>query len=133
MVKINNFYPFFDIFSTDLTIYYFLFFLILSLKAFFVFRVGPLPDEAYYWLWSKKPDYSYYDHPPLSAWIQGFLSSFISNKQIQIRIIPTIAFSVIFLLNLHWINLIGKNNTSEKLKNSIFMIKGSLKFIVEFF
>lgn len=29
------------------------------------------PDEAYYWLWSKHLDYSFYDHPPMVAlWIK---------------------------------------------------------------
>jgi len=27
------------------------------------------PDEAYYWLWSKHPALSYYDHPPMVAWL----------------------------------------------------------------
>jgi 4-amino-4-deoxy-L-arabinose transferase-like glycosyltransferase len=26
------------------------------------------PDEAYYRLWSRYPDWSYYDHPPMAAW-----------------------------------------------------------------
>lgn len=28
-------------------------------------------DEAYYWLWGQHPDLSYFDHPPLNAWLQG--------------------------------------------------------------
>lgn len=26
-------------------------------------------DEAYYWYWSEQPDLSYFDHPPMIAWI----------------------------------------------------------------
>jgi 4-amino-4-deoxy-L-arabinose transferase-like glycosyltransferase len=26
------------------------------------------PQEAYYWLWSQHPDWSYFDHPPLAAY-----------------------------------------------------------------
>ncbi len=26
-------------------------------------------DEAYYWLWAQHPDLSYYDHPPMVAWL----------------------------------------------------------------
>jgi hypothetical protein len=37
----------------------------------FQFLAAPLPDEAYYWLWGLHPDLSYYDHPPLQAWLQG--------------------------------------------------------------
>ena len=25
------------------------------------------PDEAYYWLWSRYLDWSYFDHPPMVA------------------------------------------------------------------
>lgn len=28
-------------------------------------------DEAYYWIWGRHPDLSYFDHPPLNAWLQG--------------------------------------------------------------
>src|SRR5690606_8565345 len=28
-------------------------------------------DEAYYWLWGQHPDLSYFDHPPLNAWVLG--------------------------------------------------------------
>jgi len=27
-----------------------------------------VPDEAYYWLWSRVPSAGYYDHPPMIAW-----------------------------------------------------------------
>jgi 4-amino-4-deoxy-L-arabinose transferase-like glycosyltransferase len=27
------------------------------------------PDEAYYWVWSKHIQWSYFDHPPLVAWL----------------------------------------------------------------
>lgn len=28
-------------------------------------------DEAYYWVWSLHPQLSYYDHPPMVAWLFG--------------------------------------------------------------
>ncbi len=31
--------------------------------------LGLLPDEAYYWVWSQRPQLSYFDHPPLIAWL----------------------------------------------------------------
>ena len=34
----------------------------------------PNPDEAYYWLWGQHLDWSYYDHPPFHAWVQGMFS-----------------------------------------------------------
>lgn len=29
-------------------------------------------DEAYYWVWSHRPQLSYYDHPPMVAWLLNF-------------------------------------------------------------
>jgi len=33
------------------------------------FAIGPLPDEAYYWTWTQYPQLSYFDHPPMVAWM----------------------------------------------------------------
>ncbi|MGB5973302.1 MAG: glycosyltransferase family 39 protein, partial [Nodosilinea sp.] len=51
------------------------------LLGFLALRVGfwliafPNPDEAYYWLWGQHPGFSYYDHPPFHAWVQGVFSA----------------------------------------------------------
>lgn len=37
---------------------------------------APLGDETYYWYWGQHPDFSYYDHPPLHAWLMGLVSLF---------------------------------------------------------
>lgn len=37
---------------------------------------APLGDETYYWFWGQHPDLSYYDHPPLHAWLLGVVSLF---------------------------------------------------------
>lgn len=45
----------------------------LTIIRLWVAAYSPIsPDEAYYWLWSKHLDYSFYDHPPMVAlWIKG--------------------------------------------------------------
>ena len=50
--------------------------LFLALKLVVLASAGIFVDEAYYWIWGQHPALSYYDHPPLSAWLQG-LSSLI--------------------------------------------------------
>ncbi len=48
-----------------------------------------LDDEAYYWLYSQHPDWGYYDHPPMVAWmIKAGCTVF--NNIIGIRILPVI-------------------------------------------
>ena len=45
---------------------------LLAIKAAQLFAAPPTADEAYYWLWGQHLDWSYYDHPPLSAWLERF-------------------------------------------------------------
>jgi 4-amino-4-deoxy-L-arabinose transferase-like glycosyltransferase len=42
-----------------------------ALKLVYIFSVGPIMDEAYYWMWGQHPGLSYFDHPPLQAWLLG--------------------------------------------------------------
>lgn len=50
-------------------------------------------DEAYYWVWSLRPDFSYYDHPGMVAWII-YPFTFIANNEFTIRLSTVIAMSV---------------------------------------
>jgi len=37
---------------------------------------APLGDETYYWYWGQHLDLSYYDHPPLHAWLLSVVALF---------------------------------------------------------
>lgn len=54
---------------------------LLLLKLVFAVVTEVAADEAYYWTWSQNLALSYYDHPPLNAWLLA-LSQFVfgSNK-----------------------------------------------------
>jgi 4-amino-4-deoxy-L-arabinose transferase-like glycosyltransferase len=43
--------------------------LLTACHFYFAARVGLSNDEAYYWLWAMHPALSYFDHPPMVAWI----------------------------------------------------------------
>jgi len=47
----------------------------LTIRLIFWGFTFPNPDEAYYWLWGQHPGFSYYDHPPFHAWIQGLFAA----------------------------------------------------------
>ncbi|MBK8082830.1 MAG: glycosyltransferase family 39 protein [Devosia sp.] len=53
----------------------------------------PVGDEAYYWLWGQKLDWSYFDHPPFHAWLLGLVS--------------VIGWSLLSLRLLAWATLLG--------------------------
>lgn len=54
----------------------------------------PNPDEAYYWLWGQHLDWSYYDHPPFHAWVQGLFSN-LGHSRFVLRL-PTMLSNGLF-------------------------------------
>ena len=50
------------------------------------------PDEAYYWLWSRYIDWSYYDHPAMIAWMIRMLS-FFGNSEGSVRLATVLCIS----------------------------------------
>jgi 4-amino-4-deoxy-L-arabinose transferase-like glycosyltransferase len=58
---------------------------ILHLSA--AIRVGLVPDETYYWLWSRAPSFGYYDHPPMVAWMISLGTQLFGNTAFGIRVL----------------------------------------------
>jgi 4-amino-4-deoxy-L-arabinose transferase-like glycosyltransferase len=44
-------------------------------------------DEAYYWVWGQHPALSYFDHPPLTAWLLA-LTSHAGVSELWVRLVP---------------------------------------------
>ena len=74
-----------------------MFFLVafLVLRIVFWFAAFPNSDEAYYWLWGQHPDLSYYDHPPLQAWIQGIFTAIFGRSAFALRL-PNLFSNIAF-------------------------------------
>ena len=51
-----------------------------------LFAVGVHTDEAYYWVWSQYPDWGYYDHPPLVAWMITLFSAILGDGKLALRL-----------------------------------------------
>ncbi len=65
-----------------------------------------LPEEAYYWMYSKYPAWGYLDHPPMVAWLIAFGTSLFGETELGVRI-GTCALSVAstwlcYVLASHW-------------------------------
>lgn len=54
-------------------------------------QTGLLPDETYYWLWSRSPQAGYYDHPPMIAWWIWFSSEAFGQSAFAIRLVPVLS------------------------------------------
>lgn len=70
-------------------------------RIVFHLLAGPLPDEAYYWLWGQHPDWSYFDHPALQAWLQGLAAHLFGNTLLGLRA-PALLSSAILIACLLW-------------------------------
>ncbi|EQD25124.1 MAG: 'Glycosyl transferase, family 39, partial [Leptospirillum sp. Group IV 'UBA BS'] len=66
----------------------FVFHVVLALKA------GLVADEAYYWTWSLHPALSYFDHPPMIAWILWLSTHLFGTNRWGIRF-PSLLISVL--------------------------------------
>lgn len=50
-------------------------------------------DEAYYWVWSMRPEWSYYDHPGMVAWII-YPFNFLGINEFTVRLSTVLCMSV---------------------------------------
>ena len=60
-----------------------------GLYAYFLLADNFLPlglDEAYYWNWAKNLDWSYYDHPPMIAYIIAFFTNLGGDSELFVRL-----------------------------------------------
>jgi 4-amino-4-deoxy-L-arabinose transferase-like glycosyltransferase len=47
--------------------------------------LGLVPDEAYYWDWSRSLSFGYFDHPPMIAWLIFFSRFFFGDTLLGVR------------------------------------------------
>lgn len=57
-----------------------------------------LPDEAYYWVWSRHPATGYFDHPPMVAWLVRAGVVILGNSHIGVRLLFVILSAATGLL-----------------------------------
>lgn len=53
--------------------------------------VEPVPDETYYWLWSRFPAFGYFDHPPMIAWWIRASTTLFGNGSLGLRALPVVS------------------------------------------
>ncbi|MBN1465515.1 glycosyltransferase family 39 protein, partial [candidate division KSB1 bacterium] len=62
--------------------------LIFLLRILILMRLDILPDEAYYWDWSRFLSLGYYDHPPMVAWLVHLTTSVFGDTYWGIKAAP---------------------------------------------
>ena len=74
---------------------------LLSLFRFYYIFTGPLdlsPDEAHYWEWARRPDWSYYSKGPLIAWLVYAGTAFLGNTVLGVRFFAPVLLALSSLL-----------------------------------
>lgn len=56
-----------------------------AFRLFLTTRYGLIPDESYYWLWSKFPDWCYFSKGPMVAWTIALGTALAGDTEIGIR------------------------------------------------
>lgn len=67
-------------------------------RAIIIANLDLTPDEAFYAQWARKLDLSYYDHPPMVAYIIAFFTYLFGTHEASVRIFPYLSFIVICIL-----------------------------------
>ncbi|MCX5781213.1 MAG: glycosyltransferase family 39 protein [Elusimicrobia bacterium] len=71
------------------------------LRIFIIGKFGLDGDESYYWIWSRNLSLSYYDHPPMVAYII-YVSTFIfGNSEFAVRFPTIITWFFIFIMTFY--------------------------------
>lgn len=76
---------------------------LIAARALFDLFAGPLPDEAYYWLWGQHPDWSYFDHPALQAWLQWAIFHIFGASLFALRVPALLTTTVLIGCLLWWV------------------------------
>lgn len=67
---------------------------ILLLRLVFAATVPLVPDEAYYWTWSRQLAGGYFDHPPMIAWLIAGGTALLGDTPLGVRLLPNVAGTV---------------------------------------
>ena len=71
---------------------------LLSLAA----TVPPFDDELYYWCWSRDLQLSYYDHPPMVAYLIRLSTELFDNTVLAIRL-PGVVSGMVVIGVIGWL------------------------------
>jgi len=56
------------------------------LRLLMAATVPLLPQEAYYWAWSRFPDLSYFDHPPLASYMIWLTTAVVGSTVFGVKL-----------------------------------------------
>ena len=76
--------------------------LLLGLRLIYAQIMLLLPDEAYYWVWTRHLSTGYFDHPPMIAYIMWLGTRILGDREIGVRLVG-IAMSLAIIPIMVWV------------------------------
>ena len=67
----------------------------LALRVWFDVTVPPMGDESYYWVWGQHLAWSYFDHPPLNAWLLSLVAPIFGWSPVSLRLLTWVSLAAI--------------------------------------
>ncbi|HEY9012323.1 MAG TPA: glycosyltransferase family 39 protein [Devosia sp.] len=107
-----------------------------AIKLWIFVAMPPIGDEAYYWLWGQHPALSYFDHPPLHAWLLGLVSQLFGWNLYALRALTWVTFGATLWIFWDWSkrlapeapSLYFSRTTAIYLASPLFLAMGSIAF-----
>ena len=66
---------------------------VLGMRVWFHVAVSPMGDEAYYWMWGQHLAWSYFDHPPLQAWLLALVATLFGWSNVSVRLLTWLSLA----------------------------------------
>jgi len=82
-------------------------------RLMFWFSAEAGGDEAYYWVWGQYPGLSYYDHPPVLAWVQGLFAWLFGQSIFVLRLPNLLTTFAIFYLYYRIVQRLYQHNQRQ--------------------
>lgn len=72
------------------------------LRLYYDFAADLLGDEAYYWMWGQHLGWSYFDHPPLHAWLLRIASAVAGWHPFSVRLLTWLSLAGVLAIFWSW-------------------------------
>jgi 4-amino-4-deoxy-L-arabinose transferase-like glycosyltransferase len=76
--------------------------ILLALRLYYDLTADLFGDEAYYYLWGQHLSWSYFDHPPLHAWLIRLSSEIFHNPTLSLRALMWLTLAGVLAIFWDW-------------------------------
>ena len=84
----------------------------LLLRVYFDLNADLFGDEAYYWMWGQHLSWSYFDHPPLHAWLLALVSIVAGWHPLSVRLLTWLTLAGVFVIFRDWARRLAPEDTN---------------------